>query len=115
MCKATEGDITKALVAADEHFADREQQDFDQEFENGKTVPIMFQVVGSRWDYGPPAMYVTDLAVVEKLKAQWLKMHPNSGKVLPPQDKGTLGWQVNFQFETENRKFNFHVAVPKPA
>jgi hypothetical protein len=116
MCTATLDDIREALIKANNRFESKTKGDFKQHFENGKEVVIIFNIVRNRWDYGPPAIYVAHEKVIDELRELWTKeLHPNSGTILPPEEKPHLGWQVNFQYMTTNhRLFNFHVTVPAP-
>ncbi|WP_196140725.1 hypothetical protein [Aliikangiella sp. G2MR2-5] len=106
-------DLREALIEANRRFDEYQQGGFPQHFEAGE-VEIMNNIVNTRWDYGAPGIWQAGYDVIRAASDLWREMHPNSGVILPPQEKQYLGWQVNFQFRTDNRLFNYHVSVPEP-
>ena len=108
-----EDDLKEALIEANKRFDAKEPGGFIQQFKAGE-VTILNNNVGNRWDYGAPAIWVASYSVIDTATRSWHERHPNSGRVLPPQEKPHLGWQVNFQFGTTSREFNYHVSVPAP-
>ena len=107
-------DVQEAIVAANAKFENKTEGGMQQHFEVG-TVPVMFNKVDSRWDYGHPTIYVMDRGHIQALESWWKEIH-TTGRILPPQHKPMLQcWEINVQWTSaDGRLFNYHVAVSDP-
>lgn len=104
-------DVQEAILAASKNFGNRTEGNIVQHFEVGE-VNVIFNRVGTRWDYGHPAIYRMDRGNIDKLRKWWAEVEP-AGVILPPQYKPLLGCEeINVQFTSPSgRLFNYHVAL----